>query len=57
MLTPNTGKVVTNMGNKAQCMAQVTEVAIPTASQFSFTFISGKGIKIAIMLQILFLGN
>jgi hypothetical protein len=55
ILIPKTGKVVIRTGSNAQWMAQATDVAIPRASQFNLIFIiKGKGIKNAIMLQILF---
>ena len=33
MLMPNKGRLLKNNGNKAQCMAQAKDVAIPNASQ------------------------
>lgn len=51
MLTPKTGSVVARMGNSAQWMAQSTEVLMPTASQFIFTFIQGQKYENAILLQ------
>ena len=33
------GKELINSGNKAQCIAQATDAAIPIASQLIFTFI------------------
>jgi hypothetical protein len=36
MLTPNTGKLVSSTGSKAQCIAQAIEVIMPNVSQFSF---------------------
>jgi hypothetical protein len=38
MLMPNTGKVETNTGSNAQCMAQTIEVAMPIISQLIFVF-------------------
>ncbi len=37
---PKMGRLVKNKGNKAQCMAQASEVVIPNASQFTFKFIA-----------------
>ncbi len=36
ILTPNSGKLLKNKGNTAQCMAQATEAVIPKASQLIF---------------------
>jgi len=36
---PKMGKELTSTGNKAQCIAQATEVPIPKASQFNFILI------------------
>jgi UDP-N-acetylglucosamine:LPS N-acetylglucosamine transferase len=33
ILMPNKGRLLKNKGNKAQCMAQAKDVAIPNASQ------------------------
>ncbi len=52
ILMPKTGKLVMSIGNKAQCIAQAIEVAIPRASQFNLMFIvRSKGMIFAIMLQ------
>ena len=45
ILTPNNGSVGMMTGNNAQCMAHISDVAIPTPSQFSFIFM--RGAKIA----------
>lgn len=52
MLTPNKGRLVSTNGNKAQCMAQATEVATPSASQLILNFILAANIfKNATLLQ------
>lgn len=47
------GKLLRNRGNKAQCMAQAKDVAIPTKSKFTFIFVlkRRKSNQIATMLQ------
>jgi len=35
---PNKGRLVSSIGNIAQCIAQAREVAIPNPSQFIFKF-------------------
>ena len=48
---PKTGRLVRNKGSKAQCIAQVTEVATPNASRFIFGFMLGKNNNFAAKLQ------
>ncbi len=49
---PNMGRLLINKGNNAQCMAQASEVAIPTKSKFIFIDINKEQIYIiATMLQ------
>lgn len=50
---PNMGKLLRNKGNKAQCMAQAKDVAIPTKSKFTFIFVEKrrKSSSNATMLQ------
>ena len=40
--TPNTGRLVSTNGNKAQWIAQATEAEIPSISQFIFERIGQK---------------
>jgi hypothetical protein len=51
---PKTGKLETNNGNNAQCIAQAKEVAIPKISQLIFVsiFTITKIILFAIRLQV-----
>lgn len=52
ILIPNKGRLVSTNGNKAQCMAQATEVTTPNASQLILIFILAANIlKNATLLQ------
>lgn len=46
MFIPNTGKVLKIMGNRAQCMAQANDVAIPRRSQFILNPITAKVVNL-----------
>lgn len=48
MFIPNTGSEAVNTGNNAQCMAQSIDVAIPSLSQLSLSFISIQSANIPI---------
>lgn len=53
MFTPNNGRLVSNNGKAMQCIAQASEVAIPSPSQFIFKFIlNNKYTIFALTLQI-----
>jgi hypothetical protein len=39
ILMPKMGRLVSNSGSTAQCIAQANEVAIPNASQLNLPFI------------------
>jgi hypothetical protein len=48
------GKLLSTIGNTAQCIAHATDVPIPKASQFNFNFIVGyKNSTFATMWQVL----
>lgn len=54
MLTPNKGKLVSNTGKRAQCIAHNKDVMMPKPSQFTFKFIvAGKDNIFALPLQVL----
>lgn len=51
MLTPKSGRLVRNNGNKAQWMAQANEAVIPRASQFILDLMKGRKYEKATLLQ------
>ena len=55
MLIPNKGRLDRNKGNKAQWIAQATEVVIPKASQFIFSRMGSKDISMQLCCKIVLL--